>query len=147
MTVTTASFRTTFPAFASAAVYPDPMVTFWLDVATKQVNAERWAELTDLGIQLYAAHMLMLEARQTAAASKGQSGAQVGLLTSKSADGVSGSYDVATTTEKDAGHWNSTTYGTRYYRYAKMMGAGPVQVGGGEILPATMAWQGPARFF
>lgn len=146
MTVTIASFRAAFPAFASDTDYPDAMVTLWLTTATAQVNEGRWADLTDLGIMLYTAHELAVERRAAAGASSGAPGSSVGILSSKSADGVSASYDVSTATEKDAGHWNLTTYGTRYYRYLKMMGAGPLQVNGAPSGDGPGAWPGPMRY-
>lgn len=150
MAVTLVSFRQAFPAFASPVDYPEPMVTLWLDTATQLVNASRWGALTDLGVQLAAAHYLAIESKAAKSGQAGQTpGGSVGILTSKSAQGVSGSYDVSTATEKDAGHWNMTTYGLRFYRLAKLMGAGPLQIGapGPGDVPAGHAWPGVLQQF
>jgi hypothetical protein len=145
MTVTAASFRVAFPAFANPVKFPAGMVDLWLSTAVKLINAAKWGDLADLGAQLMAAHYLALEAQAVNSATGARMpGASVGVLSSKSAQGVSASYDVSTATEKDAGHWNMTTYGTRYIRLARMMGAGPVQVGvpGTEDSENSIAWPG-----
>lgn len=145
MAVTTASFRASFPVFASAVTYPDAMVAMWLAVAVQSVNPARWSTLADLGVSLYTAHELTIEGMIAKQAQRGvaPTGRQ-GIQTSKSADGVSVSYDVSTTSEKDAGHWNTTVYGTRYYRMARMMGAGPIQVGADPAQSiSAFAWAGP----
>lgn len=129
MTTSAVSFRVAFPAFANPVKYPPAMVDLWLDAAVKLINTAKWGELADLGAYLMTAHYLALESQAAATTGARMPGAGVGILSSKSAQGVSASYDISTASEKDAGHWNMTTYGTRYYRLARMMGAGPVQVG------------------
>jgi len=145
MTVTAATFRTTFPAFGDIVKYPDSMVGMWLSVAVKLVNAARWGTLTDFGVMLYSAHNLALEAQATAAGAHGRvPGGQVGVLSSKGADGLSAGYDVSSVTEQGAGYFNQTTYGTRFYRLSKMMGAGPLQIGTTDPAQASVAaWAGP----
>ena len=144
MTVTVESFREQFPAFADAVKYSDAAVGLWLTVAQQMVGASRWGDMTDVGVSLYVAHNLALEAQAVKAGNAGAvPGAAVGILNSKAAAGVSAGYDVTTSTEKDAGAWNLTTYGTRFYRLSRMMGAGPVQVGSDDVLPTSMAWAGP----
>lgn len=143
MAVTAASFRAAFPAFASTSKYPDAMVALWLPLAVGMVNAERWGDSTDLGVMLYAAHNLALEAQATADGVAGRSpGGRVGVLSSKGADGISAGYDVGTSTEQGAGHWNLTTYGTRFIRLSRMFGAGPLQVGT-DGSATSGAWYGP----
>lgn len=144
MSVNQASFRLAFPAYQNAVRYPSEMVELWLSLATKTVNAERWGELTDLGVMLVTAHYLALEAQAVAQGnSNGTPGGSVGVLSSKSAQGVSASYDISASTEKDAGHWNLTTYGTRFYKLAKMMGAGGLQVGlPSAFVSVSAAWPG-----
>lgn len=123
---TPASLRVLFPEITEA-LYPDPRVQMRIDIASKLVNADRWGDLTDHGISLHAAHFLLVYGPQ--------SGPQVGrtaaggLVTSKSADGLSLSLDVSTVSEEGAGMFNSTAYGREYYRLARMMGAGPIQIG------------------
>ncbi len=144
MTATAVSFRVAFPAFANPVKYPPAMVNLWLDTAVKLINPAKWGELADLGAYLMTAHYLALESQAASATGDRMPGASVGILSSKSAQGVSAGYDISTATEKDAGHWNMTTYGTRYYRLSRMMGAGPVQVGAPSASDPenSIAWPG-----
>lgn len=144
MAVTSTSFRLAFPAFANPVKYPVAMVDLWLNASSELVNAERWGNLTDLGVSLMAAHYMALEAQAASAAGGSRlPGGSVGVLSSKSAQGVSASYDTSSATEQGGGHWNMTTYGTRYYRMAKLMGVGPVQVGAPDPSDAAVrAWPG-----
>jgi hypothetical protein len=45
-TVTVASFRASFPEFASADIFPDSSITFWLNWAYLLLNADRWRSFT-----------------------------------------------------------------------------------------------------
>lgn len=122
------TFRTAFPEFANAGIYPDSMVTAWITVATSLVNPTRWMELTDLGIQLVTAHHLTLGARdQNAAAAGGVPGIMTGPTNAKSVDKVSTSYDTGASVLDGAGFWALTSYGIRYLSLARMMGAGGLQ--------------------
>ena len=98
----------------------------------------------DIPAQIAALSVGAEEAQATADGVAGRSpGGRVGVLSSKGADGISASYDVGTSTEKDAGHWNLTTYGTRFIRLSRMFGAGPLQVGPSLGDSAGGAWPGP----
>jgi hypothetical protein len=119
------------------------MVNYWLTFAGKLVNAARWGNLTDDGIQLFAGHNLSLERKAMDASDNGATpGESVGVINNMSVDKVSVGYDSASAAELDAGHWNLTIYGTRFVRLARMMGSGGLQIGGGEGL-AIGAWPGP----
>lgn len=129
MTVTVSSFRTDFPEFASTVTYPDASVAFWLAAAGKLLSVDRWAELLDLGTELFMAHNLALGARdQKAATAGGIGGSSAGLVASKAVDKVSVSYDTGAASIEGAGAWNLTTYGTRYIQLARLIGAGGVQL-------------------
>lgn len=148
MTATAATLRQHFPEFADETTYPDTNVEFWLGIAAKLVNESRWGELTDLGQELFAAHKLVLEFQAQASADTGSAPgtAQGGVVSGKSVDKVSVNYDTGAAAELDAGHWNMTTFGKRYIRLARMMGAGPIQVGvasGYDPLSSATAWSGP----
>lgn len=123
------AFRAAFPEFTNPGLYPDAMVSAWITVATSLVNADRWMELTNLGIQLVTAHHLTLGARdQNAAAIGGVPGIMTGPTNAKSVDKVSTSYDTAAATLEDGGFWNLTSYGVRYLSLARMFGAGGMQI-------------------
>lgn len=111
----------------------------------------------DFAIELYVAHNLVLEKQAVdAAKAGGDPGTKVGVITSKSVGGVSVSYDVSSMTGEDgAGFWAQTTYGLRFWRLAKSVSAGPIQIGVGRPPAAFLffnnwgltgsynAWAGP----
>lgn len=122
-------FRQSFPEFNDTTTYPDSLVQFWMTVAVSLVNADRWGDLTDLGIALVTAHHLALAVKdQKMAAVGGVPGQVSGPQSSKAVDKVSASYDTAAVAIKDGGFWNATMYGVRYLSLAMMMGAGGMQL-------------------
>ncbi|WP_261531244.1 DUF4054 domain-containing protein [Burkholderia multivorans] len=122
-------FRQSFPEFGDTTTYSDSLVQFWMTLAVSLVNAERWGELTDLGIALVTAHHLALAVKdQKMAAVGGVPGQVTGPQSSKAVDKVSASYDTAAVAIKDGGFWNATMYGVRYLSLAMMMGAGGMQL-------------------
>ncbi|WP_104012189.1 DUF4054 domain-containing protein [Burkholderia anthinoferrum] len=124
-----AQFRQSFPEFNDTTTYPDSLVQFWMTVAVSLVNADRWGELTDLGIALVTAHHLALALKdQKTAAVGGVPGQVTGPQSSKAVDKVSASYDTAAVAIKDGGFWNATMYGVRYLSLAQMMGSGGIQL-------------------
>lgn len=144
MTVTVASFRAAFPAFASETSYSGPEIEFWLAFALLRHNAERWGNLLDMGCMLFVAHNLSLESNARRAEAAGQgAGSVVGVLTSITADGV-GWTRQAPATDPNEGHWGLTSYGKRWKEMAKMMGAGGLMVGTPSPDEARGgAWPGP----
>ena len=129
MTVTAASFRTSFPEFANTTTYPTAQIEFWIGVAANLVDEARWGTLYDFGISLIIAHNLVISTKdQRAAALGGAVGAGGGVVASKTVDKVSVSYDTAASTFEGAGDLNTTTYGIRWQRLARMFGAGGVQI-------------------
>ncbi|MBU9234081.1 DUF4054 domain-containing protein [Burkholderia multivorans] len=122
-------FRQSFPEFDDTTTYPDSLVQFWMTVAVSLVNADRWGDLTDLGIALVTAHHLALAVKdQKMAAVGGVPGQVTGPQSSKAVDKVSASYDTSAVAIKDGGFWNATMYGVRYLSLAMMMGAGGMQL-------------------
>ncbi len=162
--INAAQFRADFPEFASTSAFTDAQISFWLSIASQTLNGSRWGAsaaatwptdlttaptrtLYDLGSELITAHNLALEGRAAAAAANGGiPGESSGMLNSKSVDKVSAGYDTSSVADKSGGHWNLTTYGLRYWRYAKLMGAGAQLVNVGTNYPWLNgpAWGGPA---
>ena len=129
MTVTSAQLRLDFPEFADTTAYPDTLVNMWLTVGASLVNADRWQELTNVGVELVTCHHLAMSARdQQAAMVGGVPGEVKGATASKSVDKVSVSYDTSSVTLADAGFWNATAYGVRFLSMSRMMGAGGLQI-------------------
>lgn len=130
MTVTPTSFRSNFPEFASASIYPDATVNYWLGIGAKLLRADRWEDMLDHGLELFAAHHIALAAQAVkASAAGGTPGANVGVTTSETVDKVSVSYDAGSTTlDAGAGHWNATVYGVQFLQMVRMFGSGGWQL-------------------
>ena len=145
MTVTHDSFRQAFPEFTDPANYPDGLIDFWLGLATKMLNAPRWVDFLDEGLMLFTAHNIVLEKQARDASRTGAApGTNAGVVASKSVGPVSISYDTGAGIVQDAGHWNLTTYGTRFMWMVNMVGMGPVQISGcGGSGLSIGAWAGP----
>lgn len=125
MTVTVAQFRADFPEFADTSKYPDASVAFWLNVAVTRLNPTRWADMLDMGTELFIAHQVVLSARNARANTPG---ATVAPIASKSVDKVSVSYDTSAVRLDNAGHWAATNYGQQFWQLLQMAGAGGVQL-------------------
>lgn len=127
--LTPAQFRHDFPAFASPSAYPDEAIAYWIDVVLTQVpmDPNRWSQNLRLGQELFVAHMLTLERQNQLATSRGQPAMAAGPAVSRSVGGVSVSYDLSGAYYQDAGFWNLTTYGQRYWYYLNQAGMGPLQ--------------------
>jgi hypothetical protein len=146
-------FRAKWNEFTDPAIYPDSQITFWIAIATLFLNRCRWGNTYLFGIALYAAHNIVLEAqaRETAEGG-GIPGMTRGVITGESVGQVSLSYDAIPAVEENGSYWNLTQYGIRFLHIARMMGAGPIQVGPGGSLPGVVpglyngpgnAWSGP----
>lgn len=159
MSVTADSFRQSFGAvFLDAGVYPDQSITFWIGVATLMLPQRRWGipsptadvpptKMIDLGTLFYVAHQLVLEKQSADAAKRGGTpGVQKGAISGDSVGQVSRNYNSAAGLELEAGHWNLTTYGTRFVQLANIVGLAPVTVGGspcfGPQLPPSLSLGG-----
>lgn len=141
--ITVASFRLDFPEFQSTADYPSSAVTYYIALGGLLLNQNRFGPPTsavsnppscmfDMALELFVAHHLVLErAAQVAASAGGLPGEARGAVSGKSAGPLSVSYDAGASVDPNAGHWNDTEYGKRFWRMVLMFGAGVVQVGVG----------------
>jgi len=131
MAVTPQSFRDQFEAFADPMEYSDAMISVYNTIAIALLNADVWdPNVLDYGTCLFIAHHLVLDRRDAATVAAGGVGGLVqGVLTSKSVDRVSASYDTAAVTMTDGAYWNMTTYGIRFLQLSRYMGAGGIQLG------------------
>lgn len=129
MAFTVAAFRKTFPEFSDTGVYSDSLILGWSAIAARFVDVRRWRNSADLGVNLYVAHEITLEAQSINAANVGGTpGNQSGPVNTKTVGSVTVGYDTAQALEKDAGHWNLTSYGKQYWRLLRMFGMGSVQL-------------------
>jgi hypothetical protein len=138
MPVTSDQFRAQFPEFEDKAAYADVAVGNWLTYGYTLLNAARWQDSLDYGVQLYTAHQLALGRRRYLAAQRGQMpGQMVGPITSKSVGGVSVGYDTPAALMPDAGPFNQTEYGVEYWQLAQWAGAGAVYIIGPGIVSTS----------
>ena len=129
MDFTADAFRTAYPEFSDEVKYPDALITAWGTIATAQVNPRYWRNQTCLGINLYVAHEITLEAQSQAAANVGGTpGSQSGPVNTKTVGTITVGYDSQQAAEKGAGWWNLTVYGKQFFRLARQYGSGCVQL-------------------
>lgn len=122
-------FRTDYPEFANETRYPDPIISRALRQADaildQNIQGSQFVELAEL----CAAHYTELGGKTLAtSAAGGVSTAGGGVLTSKSVDKVSASYDVSGIVDPDAGFWNNTSFGREFFWWWSMYGAGGRQL-------------------
>lgn len=151
--ITVADFRSNFTEFSSTSAFPDSTINYWIVIATLLLRPERWLTLLPVGISLFVAHEVTLEAQaQDAAAAGGWPGISKGAISSEGAGQVNVSYASEPTLEDAGGNYNLTTYGTRFLRLARMAGMGGLQIGPGcgvaGVVPGSGngsagAWSGP----
>lgn len=129
MALVPATFRQAFPEFSDPGIYTDAVLEFWDGIALSFMDPNRWGTSLNYGESLFVAHHLAVAARDQATADAGGTpGAVQGPTTSKSIDKVSVSYDASAASIEGADFWNLSTYGIRFQRLAKMMGAGGLQL-------------------
>jgi hypothetical protein len=136
-------FRTKFSrTFRDRRRFTDASCLTWLRLGARLLPADRWGEMLELGIYLFAAHNISLEAQAEAEGAAGLApGGKVGPVSSKSAGGISLSYDVSSGIEAGDGHWTMTSFGRRFIHTCKIVGMGGVQVGGSAPIPGGW-WPG-----
>lgn len=134
-------FRDVMPRFSDPTKYPNPVVQMYLTLATTALDVNRWKDFWPIGVMLYVAHSLKMDEL----AESGSSGG-LGIMTSKSLGPGSVGYDIALASEKDAGNWNQTLYGRRFYNYAMLVGTGAIQIlpGGSSVPDSGSGFIGPS---
>ncbi|QZN96383.1 DUF4054 domain-containing protein [Symbiopectobacterium purcellii] len=124
-------FRETFPQFADETKYPTPMIQARLVLADALMSESRFGpDVFPYVVCLFVAHYMALNAADSrSAAVGGAGGANSGIMTAKAVDKVSASYDASNTLNADAGFWNNTRYGSEFWEYLMIFGAGAIQLG------------------
>jgi hypothetical protein len=131
--ITSSQFRLDYPEFKSTGTFPDATVNYWLNFAYLMLNTNAWGSMLDFGVELFVAHNLIIEAiNLKMVAIGGLPGINRGAINSESPGQVSISYDTANASIQKAGHWNITTYGTRYWGLAKAFACRPLSTGPGH---------------
>jgi hypothetical protein len=127
-----------------AFTYPLPLAASPMPVTTLGTFQLSSNSVRDIGLELFTAHMLTLNKQaMDAAGTGGTPGQNVGPIQSKSISSVSVSFDVAHAIMEGASFWNLSTYGTRFYWLADMMGMGPDQIGIGLDINTILGFNGP----
>lgn len=131
--LTDAQFRQLIPPFQDQTKYPLDGFDLNLTLAASMVGAN-WQDWRPMGMALVVAHWAVLDAREQLVASKGGIPGQgsIGILSSKGIGSVSAGYDVSTGSYANAGIWNTTSYGRRYWQMVRLVGMGAIQVTGGR---------------
>ena len=123
-------FRSAFPAFSDAGLYPGARIQFWLSLAQKMMKQKRWGDIYEEGVYLYVAHYLTVESTSAGSGGGGASGGGTGIVTSESQSigdtSFSQTYD--TSSYAGDGQMASTSYGQMFLDLSKMIGAGGVQL-------------------
>lgn len=126
---TSDQFRADFPEFSDKTRYPDTSVNFYLTQADNLLEQARFGDQFVYLAELFTAHHTEIRGRRSAqAALGGVNSSGGGILTSKSVDKVSASYDVSGIINPDAGFWNNTDYGREFFWWWEMSGAGGRQL-------------------
>ena len=116
------TFQSVFPEFASTAA---PAANFWLTQAQNELALNALGANADLACYLFMAHNLVLNAQDAQDAATGSlPGDTLGPVASKSAGGLSVSYDSGSITTAGAGDWNATSYGQRLAALLKRVSVG-----------------------
>ncbi|PHM39274.1 hypothetical protein Xmau_02878 [Xenorhabdus mauleonii] len=126
---TVAQFRTDFPQFSDNQKFPDAQIQFRLNLADKQLDENRLGDMFVYLVELMVAHYMALWAVDSRSmAIGGAGGTNSGVVSSKSVDKVSVSYDTGATLNPNAGFWNNTRYGSEFYELLMLFGAGGIQL-------------------
>lgn len=87
--------------------------------------------MLDHGIELFTAHHMAMQMQNNKAAANGTTpGQQTGVVSGKSIDKISVTYDNSATLMENAGFFNLTTYGMQFIYLVRMFGSGGMQVNG-----------------
>jgi hypothetical protein len=122
-------FRELYPSFTEA-LYPDFAVETRLALGEEFLSEKVWRKVSvrTHAVGLYTAHYLSAYGSASSGGSGKSEGSGMGVVSSKSVDGASISYDTGSTVEQGAGFWNSTPYGRELWQLMRVFGAGAIQL-------------------
>lgn len=113
--MTPAEFKVRYPEFTAET---DQRVQLFLDEAIPHLDEARWDDLYVQGLGLYVAHSL--------ASANADVGVDIGNETNVKVGDVSISKDASIVEAQMENDLLRTTYGQKYWRLAKMVGAGGI---------------------
>jgi hypothetical protein len=133
-----ADFLAVYPQFGpadeeEAGPIPDAVLQAYVALASASLSKERWNDLWDVGMSFFIAHFatLYLQAKAAAgstAAQVAKAGQAKGILVSKSAGDVSGSYQTVVSGWEEWGAWNLTLFGQQLMTMASLVGLGGMYI-------------------
>lgn len=122
-------FRRDFPQLSDETRYPNTVIQFRLNLADTLIDGSAMGDMFPYLAELFVAHYMVLYAADTAAGALGGAGGSTsGVVTSKSVDKVSVSYDNSSTLNADAGFWNFSRYGAEFWQMLQLFGYGGIQL-------------------
>lgn len=121
-------FREDFPQFGNAVTFPNAQIQFRLNLADQLLDENNFGEVFPYRRAFCRALHGACAVDNRAAAIGGGGGANSGVVSSKSVDKVSVSYDSSATMNPDAGFWNNTRYGAEFWQLIQMFGMGGRQL-------------------
>ncbi len=101
--------------------YPDQTILSFIKIGIEFVNIDLWGDNWKWGVCLFAAHELVISINQNENGNA-TPGLTNGVIASKSVGSVSKSYDTGNACYSDAGYYNLTSYGQRYWIWSKRYG-------------------------
>jgi hypothetical protein len=121
--MTPTEFKAIFPEFTTTL---DAMVQAALDAADPFFDSVRWDSLLSSGLSSYVAHELTMSG-VTSATPNGTSGIDNSAVATEVRD-IKERFDAQSIRDQGENPYMRTIYGQKYYRLAKLVGAGAVAV-------------------
>lgn len=126
-------FKAIFPQFDT--IVSDTILTNFIGLANASLQKSRWHDIWEIAMAWFVAHFATLYIESIANTTGGPSAvinaaSAKGLLTSKSVDSVSASYDYGSISEDLNGWaaWKSTKYGQQLATFGSMFGKGGMYI-------------------
>jgi hypothetical protein len=133
--VTNDQFRGDFPAFKDPELFSNATLTMYLTAAGNLLDPWKWGDLWTMGQELWAAHFLLLDRIDESSVERGGV-TPAGPITNKSVGAVTVGYS-ENGMEDSGGHWNQTSFGRRFLRFARLVGTGGSQLNGACPFPGN----------
>lgn len=122
-------FIVAFPEFSDEVSWPVLRVEMRIELANQFVRVCGLSDAVAAHLKgLYVGHYLAAYGPSSESGELANGSEGSGIVSSKSVDGASVSYDTVTGAEAGAGFWNLTKYGREYWQLMQMLGAGGVQL-------------------
>jgi len=132
---TVMDFLNVYPQFGppDGGPIPPSVLQMYVNLASASVSQQRWCDAWQVGMALFIAHFATLYVQSVAdpGSTSDQialAGAAKGILVSKSAGGVSGSYQSVVSDLSGWVAWKLTIFGQQFLSMGRLMGLGGMYV-------------------